>query len=584
MRATYYSLPQAHVGAVAPEVTVSRPETLGVPTSKHRWRYLPGVWSIAALLVAGLVSIPVLVIAGSVFVPSGNVWEHLSSTVLPRYLANTAGLVVGVGVLTLVIGVSVAWLVTMCTFPGRAIFEWALLLPLAMPAYTIAYTYGGMFDYAGPAQSALREWFGWTRNDYWFPPVRSLGGAITILSLVLFPYVYMLTRAAFVEQSVCALEVGRSLGAGPWRGFWRIALPLARPAIVTGVALALMETLGDFGAVQYLAVDTFTTGIFRTWYGLGNLTAAAQLSAILLGFVFAVMVLERLNRGGKRYHHTSARYRPLPRYPLRGLRSGGAVIVCGLPIFLGFLLPVGQLVGWAVQTAPIMSNASVVRLAANSIGLALLAAVFSVAVAVVLAWAVRMSPGVLVRIATRMASLGYAVPGAVVAVGVLVPLAWFDNVLDAWMRDAFDVSTGLLLSGTVVALLFAYLVRFLAISINAVESSLSRVTPNMERSARTLGHRPGSVLQRVHAPLMLGSLLTAGLLVFVDVMKELPATLVLRPFDFNTLAVRTYELASDERLMEAASPGLAIVLAGLLPVIMLSSAIARSRPGGSQVE
>lgn len=530
--------------------------------------------------MAGLVSIPVLVVAGSVFVPAGDVWEHLSSTVLPRYMANTAGLVVGVGALTLVIGVSAAWLVTMCSFPGRAVFEWALLLPLAMPAYAIAYTYGGMFDYAGPVQSALRAWFGWSRNDYWFPPVRSLGGAITILGVVLYPYVYLLTRAAFLEQSVCALEVGRTLGSGPWRTFWRVALPLVRPAIVTGVALALMETLGDFGAVQYLAVDTFTTGIFRTWYGLGSLTTALQLSAILLTFAFAVLALERITRGGKRYHHTSARYRPLPRYPLRGVRAAVAITACGLPIFLGFLLPVGRLAGWAAQTAPEVVDASFLRLAGNSVGLAALAAGIAVAAAVVLAWAIRMRPGPAVRAAARVASLGYAVPGTVVAVGVLAPLAVFDNALDAWMRESFGVSTGLLLSGTLVALLFAYLVRFLAISFNAVESSLGRVTENMERSARTLGHRPGSTLLRVHVPLMGGSLLTAGLLVFVDVMKELPATLVLRPFDFNTLAVRTFELASDERLADAANAGLAIVLAGLLPVILLSSAIARSRPGG----
>lgn len=540
----------------------------------------PGVWTVAALAVAALVLLPILVVAGAVFLPAGDIWAHLSATVLPRYLWNTAGLVVGVGIVTVVIGVGCAWLVTMCAFPGRRVFEWALLLPLAMPAYAIAYTYGGMFDFAGPVQSALREWFGWSRDDYWFPPVRSLGGAITVLGVVLYPYVYMLTRAAFLEQSVCALEVGRSLGAGPWRGFFRVALPMARPAIVTGAALALMETLGDYGAVQYLAVDTFTTGIFRTWYGLGSLRAATQLAAILLAVVFTVLALERLSRGGKHYHHTSSRYRPLPRYPLGGARAAAAVLACGLPIFLGFLLPVGRLAGWAVATAPRMLDSSFAGLALNSVGLAAAAATLAVAAAVTLAWAIRLRPGPAVRFATRAAAMGYAIPGAVVAVGVLAPLAWFDNALDGMMRDAFGVSTGLVLSGTVVALLFAYVVRFLSISLNAVESSLGRVTTNMERSARTLGLGPGATLRRVHAPLMTGSLLTAGLLVFVDVMKELPATLVLRPFDFNTLAVRAFELASDERLADAANAALAIVLVGLLPVILLSRAIARSRPGG----
>ncbi|MDA1132076.1 MAG: iron ABC transporter permease [Proteobacteria bacterium] len=540
----------------------------------------PGVWTVAGLAVAGLALLPILVVAGSVLLPAGDVWAHLSATVLPRYLWNTAGLVAGVGIVTVVIGVGSAWLVTMCAFPGRRVFEWALLLPLAMPAYAIAYTYGGMFDFAGPVQTSLREWFGWSRGDYWFPPVRSLGGAIIVLGVVLYPYVYMLTRAAFLEQSVCALEVGRSLGAGPWRGFFRVALPLARPAIVTGIALALMETLGDYGAVQYLAVDTFTTGIFRTWHGLGSLRAATQLAAILLAVVFAVLALERLSRGGKRYHHTSTRYRPLPRYPLRGWRAAAAVSACVLPVFLGFLLPVGRLAAWALATAPRMLDASFARLALNSVGLAAAASAIAVAVAVTLAWAIRLRPGRTMRIAARAASMGYAIPGAVVAVGVLVPLAWFDNTLDGLMRETFGVSTGLVLSGTVVALLFAYVVRFLSISLNAVESSLGRVTADMERSARTLGLGPGATLRRVHAPLMAGSLLTAGLLVFVDVMKELPATLVLRPFNFDTLAVRAFELASDERLADAANAALAIVLVGLIPVILLSRAIARSRPGG----
>jgi iron(III) transport system permease protein len=531
------------------------------------------------MAIAALVSLPVLVVAAAVFAPVGDVWEHLAATVLWRYIGNTLWLAVGVGVVTLTIGVGTAWLVTMCSFSGRRVFEWALLLPLAMPAYAIAYTYGGMFDFAGPVQTALREWFGWSRNDYWFPPVRSLGGAITVLGFVLYPYVYMLTRSAFLEQSVCVLEVSRSLGSGPWRAFLRVALPLARPAIVTGVALALMETLGDYGAVQYLAVDTFTTGIFRTWYGLGNLTAATQLAAILLAFVFAVLALERITRGGARYHHTSVRYRPLPRYRLGGMRAAAAVAACTVPVFLGFLLPVGRLLLWTLETAPTMLDADFVLLTWNSVRLAATASILAVVAAVVLAYAMRLGRGRTVRAATRVAGMGYAIPGAVVAVGVLVPLAWFDNSLDAWIRATFGVSTGLFLSGTVAGLVFAYVVRFLAISLNAVESSLGKVTENMDRAARTLGARPASTLLRVHAPIMWGSLMTAGLLVFVDVMKELPATLILRPFNFNTLAVRTYELASDERLADAASAGLAIVLAGLVPIILLSAAIARSRPG-----
>ena len=533
----------------------------------------------SAWAIAAPIAIPVLVVAASVLFPAGDVWGHLAATVLGRYLLNTGGLVLGVGLVTLTIGVATAWLVTMCRFPGRAVFEWALILPLAMPAYVIAYTYGGMFDFAGPVQSALRAWFGWSRGDYWFPPVRSLGGAIAILGLVLYPYVYMLARAAFLEQSVCVLEVSRTLGSGPWRTFLRVGLPLARPAVVGGVALALMETLGDFGAVQYLAVDTLATGIFRTWYGFADLAAATQLAAVLLGFVFLVLALERAARGGRRFHHTSARYRPLPRYRLRGPRMVCAVVVCALPVFLGFLLPVGRLALWVVDTAPEVVDGSFLTLVRNSVGLAAGAAAISVAAAVVIAYALRVRPTPTVRAAARVASVGYAVPGAVVAVGVMVPLAWFDNAVDAWMREVAGFSTGLLLSGTVAALLFAYVVRFLAISFNSIEASFAKVTVNMDRAARTLGRSPSSTLVRVHAPLMGGSLITAGLLVFVDVMKELPATLVLRPFDFNTLAVRTYELASDERLAHAASAGLAIVLVGLAPLILLSRVISRSRPG-----
>jgi len=538
-----------------------------------------GAWPIFTVAVAALISLPVLVVAGYVFAPTGDIWSHLAGTVLPRYVANSLWLMLGVGAGTLVIGVGTAWLVSLCAFPGRRLFEWALLLPMAVPAYVIAYTYTGLFDFAGPLQTALRETFGWSRGDYWFPEVRSLPGAVVMMVLVLYPYVYLLSRAAFLEQSVSVLEVSRTLGRGPWRSFVGVALPLARPSIAGGVALALMEALNDFGTVQFFGVDTFTTGIYRTWLGLGQPAAAAQLAAILMLFIFAVILLERASRGRARYHHTSTRYQALPRYALRGGKAAAAFAGCALPLGLGFAVPAAALLMWSVESAAEVIDARFATLVLNSFTLAATAAVLAVAVALLMAYGLRLRTSPAMVMATRVASMGYAIPGSVVAVGVLLPFAWLDNTVDAWMRELFGVSTGLLLSGTIVAVVFAYLVRFLAISFNTVEAGLTRVTPNMDAAARSLGHGPGGTLVRVHAPMVRGSLLTAGLLVFVDVMKELPATLIIRPFNFDTLAIRTYEYAADELLVESSSSALAIVLVGILPVIVLSLAIARSRPG-----
>ena len=537
-------------------------------------------WSVFALAVAALVSIPVVVVLSAVAAPTAEIWAHLLDTVFFDYVANTVWLMLGVGLATVVGGVGTAWLVTMCRFPGRGVFEWALLVPLAMPAYVIAYTYAGLLEFAGPLQSLLRELMDWTRHDYWFPEVRSLGGAIVMMSAVLYPYVYLLARAAFLEQSVCVLEVSRVLGRTPWRCFREVALPLARPAIVGGTALALMEALGDYGTVQYFGVDTFTTGIFRIWFGLGSPDAAMQLAAVLLLFILIVLVLERVSRGQARYHHTSSRYRALPRFELQGGHAALAFLFCLAPIAVGFLIPGAQLLVWALESAPATLDARFARLAWHSLALAAGAALVAVVVAVLLAYGLRLAPTRFNRIVTRLASMGYAVPGIVIAIGVIIPFAWFDNRVDGFLRQSFGVSSGLLLSGTVAALLFAYLVRFLAISFNAVEAGLGKITESMDGAARTLGRSAGGTLIKVHAPLMWSSLLTAGLLVFVDVMKELPATLVMRPFDFNTLAVRAFELASDERLADSAPAALAIVAVGILPVILLSRAIARGRPGG----
>ncbi len=537
------------------------------------------LWPAGILSVAAVLSLPLLVIGGSLLSPSPQVWAHLASTVLGDYVMNSLILMGGVGIGAFILGVGPAWLTSMCCFPLHRVFAWALLLPLSMPAYIIAYTYTGLLDVAGPIQSSLREWFGWRYGEYWFPEVRSLSGAAVMLMLVLYPYVYLLARAAFLEQSICVLEVSRTLGCTAWSSFIRVALPLARPAIIAGLSLALMETLADYGTVQYFGVSTFTTGIFRTWFGLGEPAAAAQLSALLLLFVFTLIMLEHGSRKRAQYHHTSHRYRPLPGYRLHGLRTMAAFAACFLPVLLGFLLPAGQLLHWTLATAGKVIDRQFAMLAFHSLSLAISAACLALLLALVMAYGKRQYNRPSVSLAVRFAGLGYALPGTAIAVGVMLPLAFIDNAIDAWFEASFGISTGLLLSGTLLALLFGYMVRFLAVSLNTVEAGLSKIRQHMEDAARTLGLNSAATLRRIHLPVMRGSLLTALLLVFVEVLKELPATLILRPFNFNTLAVRTYELANDERLVEAASSALAIVLCGIAPVILLSRSISRSRPG-----
>ncbi|GED46264.1 iron(III) ABC transporter permease [Vreelandella aquamarina] len=540
-------------------------------------------WSIALFLVALIVALPILVVLGHIVMPTEGVWQHLASTVLPRYLSNTFWLVLWVGLGTLVIGTGTAWLVVMCRFPGKRLFEWALLLPLAVPTYVIAYAYTDFLQVAGPLQSLLREWFHWQVGDYYFPNVRSLGGAATLITFVLYPYVYLLARASFLEQSVCVLDVGRTLGRGPWRLFASVALPLARPALVGGVSLVLMETLNEFGAVQFFGVDTFTTGIYRTWFGLGEPIAAAQLAACLLTFVIAFVLLERWSRGKRRYFHTTNRYQQLPEYRLHGWHAVGATLACLLPVTIGFMLPSGILLEMAMTTGDSLFGTRFIGFAMNSLSLATVAALIAVGLAVLLSYGVRLHNSPSARLFTRIAAMGYAIPGSVVAVGILIPFAWLDNALNTWLHTHYDKIIGLVFSGTAFILIYAYVVRFLAVSFNAVEASLGKVTPSMDAASRTLGQTAGGTLRRIHTPLMRSSLLAAGILVFVDVMKELPATIILRPFNFDTLAVRAHSLASDERLAEASTASLTIVVVGILPVILLSLAMRRARPG-SQAE
>ncbi len=557
----------------------------GLRPSIGAWRVGRIGWSLGAIGVALMVALPLIAVAGVAMAPSGGVWAHLVETVLARYVANTAGLMVGVGLGVVVIGVGTAWLTTMCRFPGARVFEWALLLPLAMPTYVIAIVYVETLEYAGPLQGAFRAAFGLGGpRDYWFPEVRSLGGAIVVLTLVLYPYVFLLARAAFLDQSVGALEVSRTLGRGPWRSFLTTALPLARPAIAIGVALALMEVLNDFGAVQQFAVATFTTGIYDVWLGMHNAPAAAQLASLLLIFVLAVLALERYSRRDRHYHQTSRRYRELPGYRLRGGRAVAAHLACLAPLLFGFALPACVLAGWALASLGLARFEDYLSDVATTLALAAGAAALAVALGLYLAYAMRIAGGRVLTLAVRFASTGYAVPGSIIAVGVLIPFAWADHALNALGERFLDITFGLVLSGTVVAVGFAYLVRFLALSFGTIEASLGRVTQSMDGASRTLGRGLAATLVSVHLPIIRGGVLTAALLVFVDVMKELPATLILRPFDFSTLATRIYEYASDERFEECGLWALSIVVVGIVPVILLSRAIRVSRPGGGRSE
>ncbi len=444
----------------------------------------------------------------------------------------------------------------------------------------MAYAYTDFLQFSGPLQMWLREITGWRAREYWFPDIRSLGGAITVMIFVLYPYVYLLARAAFLEQSVGVLEVGRTLGYGAWGSFVRIAFPLARPAIAAGTSLALMETLADFGTVSYFAVQTFTTGIYRAWFSMGDPVAAAQLSALLLGFVACVLLAERLTRGRARYHNPAPR-RLLPESRLRGWRAAAAFAACCTPLALGFVMPALILLRMTLGQGDEQFGERFLMLARNSVSLAVITALLAIALALLMAYAARLRLGPITWSANRLAGLGYAIPGTVIAVGIMVPVARLDHALDAFVSSNFGFSTGLLLTGGIAALIYAYLVRFFSVALQTVEAGLTRITPSMESAARSLGCSPGGVLARVHAPLLSGSLLTAGLMVLVDVMKELPATFAMRPFNFDTLAVQAYNLAADERLAEAATASLAIVAVGMLPVFILSRSIAKTRARSS---
>lgn len=547
-----------------------RSDTNRPKSSSDKWTYL-------SLGVALLISIPILTVVISVFTPAGEVWSHLADTVLDDYIKNSLLLITGVSAGVILIGVSCAWLITMTEFPGRKIFEWASILPFAIPAYLLAYIYTDFLDITGPLQNMIRNVFGLGIDEYWFPNIRSVEGAILIMSLAFYPYVYMLARSSFLEQSTTLLEASRIMGYSTWQSFFKVALPVARPGIAAGLALALMETLNDFGTVQYFGVQTFTTGIYRTWFGLGERPAAAQLAAFLLAFIVVLIILERWSRNRiSNEKANSTRFKRLNRFELKGIRSALAFIVCFIPVFIGFVVPVILLLEMFFSNLEVL-DFKFIELALNSFTVSAITGFLAVLLALLMAYSARLNPNRYVKIFNRISSLGYAIPGSVIAVGVLIPFGLFDNTIDGFFREHFGFSTGLLLSGTIFAMIFAYLVRFLSVSYGGVEASMEKITPNMDEAARGLGYRFSKVLRKIHIPMMSGGLLTAALLVFVDVMKELPATLIVRPFNFDTLAVQVYRYASDERLAESAGAALMIVLVGIIPVIIISRTIARSR-------
>jgi iron(III) transport system permease protein len=526
-------------------------------------RSLPWGWTAAALLLVAGLAIPLLVVAFGALQPAGEAWDHVARNLLPEYVTHTVVLAVAAGSLALVLGVGSAWLVSMCDFPLRGFFRWSLVLPLAVPAYMAAYTYAGMLDVAGPVQRLVRLLVPGTQDTFFYWNVMRIEVVALIFGLVYYPYVFLLTRALFEHRSGRALEAARLLGRGAWSIFFRVAVPLARPAVVAGLALVLMEILNDYGAVSYYGVTTFTTGIFRAWFALGDLDTAIRLSAILMGLVLLVLGLERWQRGAARYDE-SAPGRPVSRYRLRGAAAAGALAFCAAPLLFGFVLPVAQLGAWTVQVAPTLADPGFLRLARNSFLLALGAALLCVGIAVVIAYAARLDHSPLTRSASKLVLLGYSIPGAVVAVGVLVAVLAVGRL--------FEGGAALLITGSVAALMFGYVVRFMAVGYLSVEAGFTRVGENLPAASRVLGAPPLRTLLRIELPLLRRALLAAGTLVFIDVLKELPLTLILRPFNFDTLATRAFQLASDEQVAQSAPAALLVIGTAALVVGVLHRA------------
>ena len=542
-----------------------------IPVARRRGvfaRRLPSVWTLIAVAIALPIGIPIVAVLLNFFVPTSATWVHLRETVLLEYIGNTLVLLICVACITALVGVGCAWLTATKEFPGRGIFAWVLILPLAAPAYVVAYAYGDLFAEAVHFQSWIQQV---VDLDVRLPSIRSLPGAAIVLGFTLYPYVYLLAYNSFSEQAAPMTEAARTLGVSPWNVFFRIALPHARPAIAGGLALALMESAADFGVVEFFGVPTLTNGIFRTWYAMGEHQAAMQLAGWLFLIVAVLVVLEQFARRGLHANPVS-RNAPSSRSRLRGWRSLFAVTCCVLPLLFGLLLPVFVLSRHAVNTGDPTFGMPFIDYVVNTVSVATITAILAVIFSMCMTYAIRLQgERKLLRLGVRTATLGYAVPGMVLAIGILGPLTIIDRMLASWVQSTFDVNIGLVMTGSVAALIFVYLARFLTVSFNSVEGGIARIHPNYDDAARSLGSKPIGILGRVHLPLLTPAILTASLLVFVDVVKELPATLILRPFNFETLATRAYRLASDERIAEASTAALLILIVGLVPTIVLAS-------------
>ena len=521
-----------------------------------------GLLVLPALFVAALVSLPIVVTLLSLAQPAGPIWEHLRETVLNEYLLNTLTLMMLTGGLSLLLGVSTGWLIGACQFRGRATLSWLLMLPLASPAYIVAYVYTDLLEVSGPVQTTLRSWLSLGINDLQFPPIRNLTGAAVLLSLVLYPYIYLLCRNSFAGRSGVQFDAARVLGHGPFSAFFRVALPAARPAIVGGLALVLMETLADFGVVSYFSVPTFSTGIFRTWLGLGDPQAALKLASLMLLFVIVLVGLEESNRRGAVDRSDIA---GASQINLTGIRAFFAIAACVLPILLGFVIPAVTLAIYAADNVNAVTQAKFTQLALNSLLLAMAAGIGVTLIAWVLAYVKRLRPSPLTHGLIRVSTLGYALPGILLAVALLKPVGGFD----AWLMETWSGLSTPLLSGSLFLLLYAYVCRFLTVAYQSVDSGFAGISHDIDAAARTLGTTTNEMIRKIHFPLLRPSIFAACLLVFVDVMRELPATLILRPFNFDTLATQVYRLASDERLAEASGAALLIVILGVLPVVLL---------------
>lgn len=538
------------------------------------------VWSLGAVAIAIMVFLPICAVIWIALTPAENIWPHLVATTLPRYLGNSAVLVVSVAVLAAVVGTLSAWMVVMYRFPGSRWLEWLLLLPLSIPAYVGAYALVDFLEYAGPVQTMLRGMFGWaSARDYAFPEIRSRGAAIIVLTAALYPYVFLLARAAFREQSGCSYEVARALGAGPVARFFRVGLPLARPAIAAGAAIVMMETVSDYGVVSYFAVQTLTTGIFSTWLEGGNAAGAAQLSSVVLLVVLLLVGLEKYSRRRIRFFQLSRQHREVQPLLLQGWRAALASLLCFLPFAIGFLLPAGVILTHALEKAERWLDPGLGRALVNTLFVGGTAAGVTVLAALFMVYGVRLTGRRVPQVLLPLTTIGYAAPGAVLGVGLLYPLSIADHAIADSIEALTGYDVGLLMTGSAFAIIYAYSVRFFAIAQGATDASFGRVPPSLPMAARSLGQTAGGALRRVYVPLIRGSVGTALLLVFVDCVKELPATLLLRPFNFNTLSTRVYEKASLEQIENASPAAVLVIFVGLCAVLLL----ARSNSSAKQV-